>query len=52
MRTRLTEDEYFDILETLPKENQYLDDKDPNKFVPKWAPTRCTTSWPTWTSTN
>ncbi|PCJ82349.1 MAG: DNA-directed RNA polymerase subunit beta' [Bacteroidetes bacterium] len=31
----LTEDEYFDILDTLPKENQYLDDKDPNKFVAK-----------------
>ena len=31
----LTEDEYLDILETLPKENQYLDDKDPNKFVAK-----------------
>ena len=33
--TLLTEDEYLDILETLPKENQYLDDKDPNKFVAK-----------------
>ncbi|MGB0249883.1 MAG: DNA-directed RNA polymerase subunit beta', partial [Flavobacteriales bacterium] len=31
----LTEEEYLDILETLPKENQYLDDKDPNKFVAK-----------------
>ena len=31
----LTEDEYFDVLDTLPKENQYLDDKDPNKFVAK-----------------
>ncbi len=29
----LTEEEYLDILDTLPKENQYLDDKDPNKFV-------------------
>jgi DNA-directed RNA polymerase subunit beta' len=25
----LTEEEYLDILETLPKENQYLDDSDP-----------------------
>ena len=31
----LTEDEYFDVLDTLPKENQYLEDKDPNKFVAK-----------------
>ncbi len=31
----LTEDEYLDILEKLPKENQYLDDFDPNKFVAK-----------------
>ena len=29
----LTEEEYLDILETLPKENQYLDDLDPNKFI-------------------
>src|SRR3569832_2027429 len=31
----LTEDEYLDVLDTLPKENQYLDDKDPQKFVAK-----------------
>ena len=31
----LTEEEYLDILETLPKENQYLEDGDPNKFVAK-----------------
>ncbi|WP_299584315.1 DNA-directed RNA polymerase subunit beta' [uncultured Sunxiuqinia sp.] len=31
----LTEEEYLDILDTLPKENQYLDDDDPNKFVAK-----------------
>ena len=31
----LTEEEYFDILEQLPKDNQLLDDKDPNKFVAK-----------------
>jgi DNA-directed RNA polymerase subunit beta' len=29
----LTEEEYLDILDTLPKENQYLDDDDPNKFI-------------------
>ncbi len=29
----LTEEEYLDILDTLPKENQYLDDEDPNKFI-------------------
>ena len=29
----LTEEEYLDILDTLPKENQYLDDSDPNKFI-------------------
>ncbi len=31
----LTEEEYLDILDTLPKDNQYLDDKDPNKFLAK-----------------
>ena len=31
----LTEQEYLDILETLPKDNQHLDDKDPNKFIAK-----------------
>ncbi|MBC8321358.1 MAG: DNA-directed RNA polymerase subunit beta' [Bacteroidetes bacterium] len=31
----LTEEEYFDILETLPPENQYLDDDDPDKFIAK-----------------
>ncbi|HCZ08593.1 MAG TPA: DNA-directed RNA polymerase subunit beta' [Flavobacteriales bacterium] len=31
----LTEEEYLDILDTLPKDNQYLDEKDPNKFVAK-----------------
>ncbi len=31
----LTEEEYLDILETLPQENQYLDDDDPNKFIAK-----------------
>ncbi|MEA5005871.1 MAG: DNA-directed RNA polymerase subunit beta' [Rikenellaceae bacterium] len=29
----LTEDEYLAILDTLPKENQMLDDDDPNKFI-------------------
>ncbi|PRD52745.1 DNA-directed RNA polymerase subunit beta' [Sphingobacterium gobiense] len=31
----LTEEEYLDILDTLPKENQYLDDTDPQKFIAK-----------------
>jgi DNA-directed RNA polymerase subunit beta' len=29
----LTEDEYLDILESLPKENQMLEDNDPDKFI-------------------
>jgi DNA-directed RNA polymerase subunit beta' len=29
----LTEEQYLEILETLPKENQHLEDNDPNKFV-------------------
>ncbi len=29
----LTEEEYLDIIDSLPKENQMLDDSDPNKFV-------------------
>ena len=31
----LTEDEYLDITERLPKDNQFLDDSDPNKFIAK-----------------
>jgi len=31
----LSEEEYFDIIEKLPQDNQYLDDSDPNKFVAK-----------------
>ncbi|MEI7489928.1 MAG: DNA-directed RNA polymerase subunit beta' [Bacteroidota bacterium] len=31
----LSEEEYFDIIEKLPQENQYLDESDPNKFIAK-----------------
>ena len=31
----LTEEEYLDILDSLPRENQMLDDSDPNKFIAK-----------------
>ncbi|WP_372745955.1 DNA-directed RNA polymerase subunit beta' [Lutibacter sp.] len=31
----LTEEEYLDILESFPVENQYLDDSDPDKFIAK-----------------
>ncbi len=31
----LTEEEYLDILDTLPQENMYLEDSDPNKFIAK-----------------
>ena len=31
----LTEEEYLNILETIPAENQYLEDSDPNKFIAK-----------------
>src|SRR5690606_30032343 len=29
------EEEYLDILDTLPADNQYLEDTDPNKFIAK-----------------
>ncbi|MDR1859498.1 MAG: DNA-directed RNA polymerase subunit beta' [Bacteroidales bacterium] len=29
----LTEEEYVDIVESLPKDNQFLEDNDPNKFI-------------------
>jgi len=29
----LTEEEYLQVLDNLPKDNQYLDDSDPNKFI-------------------
>jgi len=35
MGALLTEEEYLDILDTLPKDNQYLPDEDPNKFIAK-----------------
>ena len=31
----LTEEEYFEVLDALPKENQMLDDDDPQKFIAK-----------------
>src|SRR6187551_512567 len=31
----LTEEEYLNILEALPKDNQHLDEKDPNRFIAK-----------------
>ena len=31
----LTEDEYLEWLDKLPKDNQYLEDTDPNKFIAK-----------------
>ena len=31
----LSEEEYFDIIDKLPKENQLLEDSDPNKFIAK-----------------
>jgi DNA-directed RNA polymerase subunit beta' len=31
----LTEDEYLDIIDKLPRENQLLPDEDPNKFIAK-----------------
>ena len=29
----LSEEEYLNIIDTLPKENQMLEDTDPNKFI-------------------
>ena len=31
----ISEEEYFEIMETVPAENQYLDDSDPSKFIAK-----------------
>ncbi|WP_299674753.1 DNA-directed RNA polymerase subunit beta' [uncultured Tenacibaculum sp.] len=31
----LTEEEYLDIADSLPQDNQYLEDTDPNKFIAK-----------------
>ncbi|KAA6332288.1 DNA-directed RNA polymerase subunit beta' [termite gut metagenome] len=31
----LSEEEFLNILDTLPKDNQYLEDSDPNKFIAK-----------------
>lgn len=34
----LTEEEYIDIVDALPADNQYLTDSDPNKFIAKIKP--------------
>ena len=31
----LSEEEYLDLMEKLPKDNQFLEDSDPNKFIAK-----------------
>jgi DNA-directed RNA polymerase subunit beta' len=31
----LTEEEYFEVIDNLPPDNQHLDDTDPNKFIAK-----------------
>ena len=31
----LTEDEYLDLMDQIPEDNEYLDDSDPNKFIAK-----------------
>ena len=31
----LTEEEYINIIDNIPQENQFLDDQDPNKFIAK-----------------
>ena len=31
----ITEEEYLDVLDNIPQDNQYLDDNDPNKFIAK-----------------
>ena len=41
----ITEEEYLDILEKLPRENQYLEDNDPNKFIAKWVQKHCLIYW-------
>ena len=35
VRDLLSEDEYLELLDKLPKDNQLLDDSDPNKFIAK-----------------
>ena len=33
--TLLSEEEYFDVIDSLPAENRLLEDTDPNKFIAK-----------------
>ena len=35
LKALLTEEEYFEVLDSLPQDNQLLDDSDPNKFIAK-----------------
>lgn len=41
----LSEEEYLNVLDTLPKDNQLLEDTDPNKFIAKMGAEAFTTSW-------
>ena len=45
----LSEEEYLDILDTLPKDNQYLEDNDPNKFIAKMGAEAIYDCWLVWT---
>ena len=40
----LSEEEYLNVLDTLPKDNQLLEDTDPNKFIAKMGAGPFTTS--------
>ena len=41
----LTEEEYLNIIDILPRENQLLDDNDPNKFIAKMGAKRWSLSY-------
>ena len=46
----LTEEEYFEVLDTLPEGNQMLDDSDPTKFIALMGAEGCKRSiGKTWT---
>lgn len=44
----LSEEEYLEALDSLPKDNQFLEDSDPNKFIAKWVRKLFMTCWLAW----
>ena len=48
----LSEDEYLNIMDKLPEDNEYLEDTDPSKFIAKMGRERKYQMWATGTTSS